>query len=266
MKLCFSTLGCFDRSLEDILLLAKNYNIDAVELRGINGIMENRLVPEYAEERQAETSAQFQRYGIKPLVLGTSCSFHAADQFDGAVAEGVHAVKVAQRLHIPYIRVFGNRYLKDPEPCIKRVIAGLRALCGQSTSVNILLEVHGDFQTVEALSPIVAELKEFSNFGLIWDIEHTHIPYGSNWNSFYTFARPYIKHVHIKDYSDAFQKLTLIGQGDIPILPIVDQMLADGYDGYFSLEWEKKWHPELPDMESALESFLQLLNKPRKLI
>ena len=33
----------------------------------------------------------------------------------------------------------------------------------------------------------------------------------------------------------------------------------DGYDGYFSLEWEKKWHPELGDLENVLKDFIELV-------
>ena len=130
--------------------------------------------------------------------------------------------------------------------------------------VDVLLEVHGDFNTVEALAPILDGMKEYSNFGLIWDIAHTHRPYGENWEIFYEFARPYIKHVHIKDYSKEENALTLIGEGEVPILPIVDRLLSDGYDGCFSLEWEKKWHPELPEIEEGLNSFTILLNQRRK--
>ena len=28
------------------------------------------------------------------------------------------------------------------------------------------------------------------------------------------------------------------------------KLIEDGFDGYFSLEWEKKWHPELPDCDT----------------
>ena len=37
------------------------------------------------------------------------------------------------------------------------------------------------------------------------------------------------------------------------------RMLEDGYDGFFSLEWEKKWHPELPPVEDALERYVRLM-------
>ena len=68
---------------------------------------------------------------------------------------------------------------------------------------------------------------------------------------------PYIRHIHIKDYSDTQNTLTLIGEGNVPIRQIVARLLQDGYDGYISLEWEKKWHPELPEIEPALDSFIK---------
>lgn len=37
--------------------------------------------------------------------------------------------------------------------------------------------------------------------------------------------------------------LCLIGEGVIPIKEIVKTLESDGYSGYMSLEWEKKWHP-----------------------
>ena len=265
MKLCFSTLGCTERSLEDILLLAKKYNIHALEVRGIDGQLDNRLIPDFGEDRQAETTALFRRYGVDPLVMGTSCRFHNAEQLEASMEEGFRSIEIAERMGFSYIRVFGDRLLpEDTEGCIRRAVEGLTALCNHAKTVDVLLEVHGDFNTVEALTPIVEDLQGHPRFGLIWDVAHSHKAYRSGWETFYNFARPYVKHVHIKDFSEEKRCLTLIGEGDAPILPIVDRLLADGYDGCFSLEWEKKWHPELPEIEQGLESFTTLLNQWRK--
>ena len=259
MKLCFSTLGCADRSLEDIISIAKKYNISALEIRGINGVMDNSAIPELME---TDTLELFDKTYIIPIVLGTSCTFHNADKFDRTMKDGELSVKIAENLNIPHIRVFGDK-IESPES-INRVISGLSQLCELSDRVNILLEVHGDFNTVEALSPIIAKMSDIKNFGLIWDIEHTHKAYGNSWSEFYSFARPYIKHVHIKDFSEESNRLCLIGDGNIPIAPIVERLLSDGYDGYFSLEWEKKWHPELSDIEVALDSFVGVMKEVRR--
>lgn len=264
MKLCFSSLGCSEKSLSDILSTAKSYNLSAIEIRGVNGVLENHRIEDFSAENISDTKQLFLQNNITPLVLGTSCSFHKEDGYQHALEEGIRSIRIAEALGFSAIRVFGDKILSDGQICINRVIAGLTYLCNQTQQIDILLEVHGDFNTIETLFPIVQKMKNTKNFGLIWDIEHTHKPYGDDWMTFYQFVRPYIKHVHIKDYSNSQKQLTLVGNGDVPILPIVKQLLSDGYDGYFSLEWERKWHPELPDIDIALNAFTALLESAKQ--
>ncbi len=264
MKLCFSTLGCSDMSLEEILALCADYRISALEIRGIGGVLDNSKIQAFAKESIGVTSEAFRASGVAPKVLGTSCSFHNAERFDKSVGEGLAAIELAEKLGIPYIRVFGDKILSDDElGCTERVISGLKTLCAAAKNTSVLLEIHGNFNTVTTLSPILNELHDTKNFGLIWDIEHTHGSYGENWLDFYEIVRPFVKHVHIKDRSDAEDRLVLVGKGDIPIIPIVKRLLSDGYDGCLSLEWEKKWHPELPDIRTALDSFIKTMNEVR---
>lgn len=257
MNLCFSTLGCFEKSLGDILDIAQKYYIPAIELRGIDGKIDNTEIRVFSEAMTGDTLHRFQKSGISPIVLGTSCAFHNADRYERAISEGEAAIEIAERLSIPNIRVFGDKLLSGST---ERITEGLLRLCSHTRKTNVLLEVHGDLNTVEALSPILEKMSGLNNFGLIWDIEHTHKTYGDRWETFYSAVKPYIKHVHIKDRSDISNQLTLIGEGDIPISHITERLLKDGYDGYFSLEWEKKWHPELPEITAALDSFVKVMN------
>ena len=50
MKLCFSTLGCSELSLEDIVCLAKAYGISAIEVRGIGGVLNNVEIEAFTEK------------------------------------------------------------------------------------------------------------------------------------------------------------------------------------------------------------------------
>ncbi len=256
MKLCFSTLGCSDYPLEASLSLARSYNISAIELRGIGGIMNIAEIPEFFTENAEATKSVFKKYGISPLVLGSSCRLHDKKTH----AEARAAVEIASRLGIPYVRVFGNSLSPDPETATRTVIDAQSSLCpfAAERNVTLLLEVHGDFCNEKTLSPIVDAAESLSGFGLIWDIAHSDRDYGDAWREFYGFAKPYIRHVHIKDLRRHDRALTLPGDGDLPISDIVRHMLADGYTGAFSLEWEKKWHPELPDIETALERFCRI--------
>jgi len=266
MKLCFSTLGCTEKTLTEILEITKGCSFDAVEIRGIGGVMDNSEIEDFTEARATETKNMFRKYGVSPVVLGTSCTFHSDERYEKAMVEGKESILIASRIGIPYIRVFGNNIVGDRQSCIAQVIGGIKTLCefAKEHGVTVLLEVHGDFNTVEALAPVTDALGKHENFGIIWDVAHSHRVYGENWLPFYESIRPYIKHVHIKDVLDAENKLTLTGKGNIPIIPIAEKLLSDGYIGYFSLEWEKKWHPELEEFGVALKHFEETMKKCRQ--
>ncbi len=263
MKFCFSTLGCVDKTLEEAFALAREFELDGIEIRGTDGQIDNGKISRFNEENATKTKNIFAENKIAPIVLGTSCMFHSEEKYANSVQEGKNAVDIAQLIGFPYIRVFGNNITGDRQECFSRVIKGISELCdyAEDKNVSLLLEVHGDYNTVENLIPIISGLEKYKNFGIIWDVAHTHKIYGENWLSFYKEMKPYIVHVHVKDFSDSKNALTLPGKGDIPILPILSQFKADGYDRYVSLEWEKKWHPELPEIEEALKCFVKLIKE-----
>ena len=259
MKLCFTTLGCYERSLDEIISLTKKYGFDAVEIRGISGELDNAKINDLSYENRKITREKLQANGITPIAIDTSSRFHKPEEYDAAIAEAITAIEIAKDMGIKYVRVFGDKFTLGVEECTKRMISGLTYLCEKAGDVNVLLEIHGECNTVEVLTPIVEKLSEYKNFGLLWDVQHSHRSYGANWKVFYDFIRPYIKHIHIKDYSDEREQLCPAGEGSIPICDIVATLLNDGYDGYFSLEWEKKWHPELCEIEIALDSFVRVM-------
>ena len=259
MKLCFSTLGCYDYSLEDIIKLAKTYSVDALEIRGIGGVMDNFAIPEFSEESATATVRRLADEGISILSLGTSCSFHAPEKREAMVESAKGQILIAKRLGAPYVRLFGNNLTEDRDACFERVGTALAEIAdfAAGEGVTALLEIHGDYNSIENVKPLFDIVGERAGFGIIWDVAHSDKVYGENWQGFYEFIRPYIKHVHLKDHKDG--TLVLPGEGVIPIRPIVDRLLADGYDGYFSLEWEKKWHPEIGNIEPAMDAICKIL-------
>lgn len=74
---------------------------------------------------------------------------------------------------------------------------------------------------------------------------------------------PYIRHVHFKDLSvlgHRHHRPTLVGDGDVPWDDLMPILRDSGYHGYFSTEFEKRWHPEiLPDSETGLRHELNAL-------
>lgn len=268
-KLCFSTLGCAGLCLAESARLGKTHGMSGIELRGIAGETDARKIPDLAAENAADSRALLDEVGIVPVVLGTSCKFHDPGKRRAALDEGVASAKAAAGLGIPFIRVFGNDAKPDVATATRSVIEGIGELCAAAGDVIVLLEVHGDFNRSEALMPVIGALDRggVRNFGLIWDVAHSDRAYGSEWQRFYNDIAPWVRHVHIKDHvriaagsgTRSF-RLTMPGDGEIPIRDIVRRLALDGYSGYFSLEWERMWHPELPPIENALPRFVEIMN------
>ncbi|MCA1595518.1 MAG: sugar phosphate isomerase/epimerase, partial [Chloroflexi bacterium] len=70
--------------------------------------------------------------------------------------------------------------------------------------------------------------------------------------------RPTLRHLHVKDGRDG--RYTLMGEGDVPVEPMLDLALDGGYTGPIAVEWEKRWHPEIADPEVALPQYAQKLS------
>ena len=108
-------------------------------------------------------------------------------------------------------------------------------------------------------------MRGVTNFGILWDVEHSDKTCGDDFLPFYRVIRPLLRHVHLKDYHRARDgkpfELCLAGQGDIPLEAIIKQLRSDGYDGYLSFEWEKKWVPSLPEPEEAFPAFVQYMRQ-----
>lgn len=267
MKLAFSTLSCPRWGLDEILDNGKNMGFEGVELRGIGDQMNLNQMPEFAPENRAATMARFREKGLSLCVVGTSCSFHDESKWEAMLEEGRQAVNLCQALSVPYIRVFGNniRPAATLEEEVGLVGAGIRKLCdlAEETNVKVLLEVHGTVTTAPRLLK-VAELVGSDHFGILWDVAHSHPVYRSDFLPFYRALRPLIAHVHVKDHvlGPGLKKNHCpIGQGEIPLKAIFTQMEADGYQGFYSLELEKRWNPHLQEPEQALPEFVNWMKQ-----
>lgn len=267
-KLSISTLGCPNWDFIKTLQEFNKLGIDAMEVRGVDGQMDADKILRFKPENQAETKRLLKQYNVKMIGFGSSASFHNPDNVEQMIESTKREIDICSQMDIPAIRVFGND-IPDPkkqDQTVKQVTNALGQVAHYAAQKGMLvnLEIHGGFNTRETVQPIVQELKGEPGFGIIWDINHSDKTYKDNFKPFYDIIKPRLKHTHIKDYirSDSGKwTLTLIGEGDIPIKPIMQLLKNEGYDGYYSFEWEKKWHPYLPEPEVAFPHFIKTFNK-----
>lgn len=265
MKLAFTTLGSPDWSFSYTLNKAQKLGFDAIEIRGMEDKMLAQEIVQFLSEKQAQTKKEVANHHLNICGFGTSVSFHDFNKFPQMLEEGKTSIDVCKQMEIPWIRIFGDRIDSEEvrSEVIGNVIKGIRELCNYASGkgVKILLEIHGNFNTVENVMEVVTGVKDCPEFGILWDIEHSDKIYGDDFIKFYSQIKPYIVHVHVKDHkrvNGGFQ-LCPVGEGDIPIKAIAKALEADGYMGYMSLEWEKKWHPELSDAEVVYPEYVKYM-------
>jgi len=267
-KIAFSTLGCPDWDFETIVKQAKDMGYTAIELRGIKDELRIDALPIFINEQYKETNKLLADNGLFICNVGTSVTFHNPDNYENAITEGKTSIDICHLAGIPAIRVFGDVIPpgETVEAVNERIIKGIRELCKYSEEkadgkVQVWLEVHGDFDSPRMLTPITDKLKDCALFGMLWDIQHS-FSAGIAPEDFYNEFKSIIRHTHFKDciYEDGKPIEKLPGDGVIPIKEHYEILESGGYKGLYSLEWEKRWHPTLPDPEIAFSRYAELMN------
>lgn len=269
MKYSFSTLGCPDWTWQEILENSVKMGFTGIEVRGINGELEISKLEPFKKENIQDTKNILRDKKLEVCGFGSSSYFHDSEKYQEALEEAKKTLDVAESIGAKFIRVFANNLVESEENdvTINRIAKGIREACEYASEkeykVNVLLEVHGDFNTVQTLKPLVEQLSDCQNFGLIWDIWHSEKGENNSYKKIYENFKDVIKHIHIKDspMGENSDKLCLPGTGSLPIKEIVDLLNESGYKEFYSFEWEKIWHPYLEEAEIAFPAYIEYMDK-----
>jgi len=260
MKICFSTLGCPEWSFSEIVTFASDLKFDGIELRGV---LDEMFVPAIGELSKGNIDSTKKR--LDNLSLSIPCVTSSCNLNDENVLETAKAyVDTASALGAPYLRLLGD---KAPAPSdgvsMKVLKPNLASIADYAKDKGVmpLIETNGFFANTKMLSALLRDLKE-DNVGVLWDIHHPYRFFGEN--PLYTMERigPYIKHVHIKDSvkEDKNVSYRMLGEGSVPVKEAVKILEMSGYQGFYSLEWVKRWDLSLEDPGIAFVQFKEYMD------
>jgi|ERR1041384_2295524 sugar phosphate isomerase/epimerase len=266
MKLAFSTLGCPDWDLAEVIAGARKYGYVGFELRALRGSLDLPGCDEFAAERINMTREYLKREGIEVCCVDTSCTFHSVDASERAAQVNmalVHA-ELAAKLGAPLIRVFPDKIQPGAEREQTRdwIAACLHEIAERMpVAVDVALETHGDFARAEAAVEIV-ELAIHPKVKLIWDVANS-VAAGDTIENAAALVKPHLAHIHLRDakpVSGSEHWLpVLAGSGRVSFAEALAAIRNLNYDGYVSFEWEKYWHPEIEDPEIAFPNFVNAI-------
>ena len=170
MKLCFSTIGCPDWTLRDIVATAKDLGYEGIEIRSIRGEVDATKMREFTTDID-KTLQLLERTGIKIAMLSTTCAL--ANHNDETAVERAKAyIDLASRLGVKFIRVMSTDrpYFDggDLALCTNRYRQIVEYASG--TGVTPLMETNGLFLDSRELADFIDGIGDGA--GVLWDTHH----------------------------------------------------------------------------------------------
>jgi sugar phosphate isomerase/epimerase len=180
-----------------------------------------------------------------PLV-SLDTSIELARPFERALPA---ALELADAWGAPIVRVFGGE-VGAPDDVARRLEPTLER--AEELGLTVALETHDDFSSAELVAELLRRV-ETPCFAAVWDLHH---PYrvGESPEEVVRALGTRIALVHVKDArrrGDGWE-LVALGDGEVPVRESLGILREAGYEGWLSVEWEKRWHPELAEPELAL--------------
>ena len=261
----FSTLGCPSWNWLKILDFAEQNGFAAVELRGLEGTMDLPSCPEFADAQIAQSKKDVASRGLRISCVSSSANMHdTGPEHEKQLADARRFIDLASRLGAPYVRVFGNKLVGPREAAVEHIATSLNELGGYAAprNVTVLLESHGDF-TNSAILREILEKAASPHVALLWDAHNTFVEGKEEPAITVRQLGKYIRHTHLKDSraENGQDHYVLTGRGEVPVKRQVELLAASGYNGYYSFEWEKAWHPEIAEPEVAIADFARVMTQ-----
>ena len=253
----FSSLGCPELTLEETLALAERHGIDAVELRTLGDTTDLTGLFARTYGSPAALAGRLRGARVKLLALDTSLGLVAPS---AAEREAFLAfVPWAEAAGVPWLRVFDagrNRTADSVADAAATLRWWQEERRRHGWRTDAMVETHDILLTADA----VLRFGELApGAAILWDAHNTWRGGGTDPAALWPAIKSRVVHLHVKDSISRPSgphpyRFVLPGTGEFPMAPLREALRADRYAGAISLEWERKWHPELPPLDEALAS------------
>ncbi len=265
MKLAFSTLGCPDFSWTDIYTMAKDLGFDGIEVRGLGKNIVAVQAQPFTEDQIELTEKKLSSLRIKVSCLSCNCCLKYEDKAEENHQEIVQHIILASRLNTPYVRILADeRPHPDGEVNDEVIIAQLNRLVpiAEKHNVILLVESNGVYTDTLRLRSLLERVSSDA-VGALWDLHHPYRFADESPGCTIENLGAYIKYVHIKDSEIVEGKVQyrMMGEGDMPIDDMIRALHSINYDGFISLEWVKRWAPDLNDAGIVFPHFVNYMSQ-----
>ena len=270
MQLAFSTLGCPEWTFAQVIEHAKRLGYAGIEFRGLQGEIELPQVPEFSPTCIASTHKRLRDAGLRAACMSSSVAVaFTGDEADRhmAVATVESYIEMAREMEAPYVRLFGGKPPVDllPAEATDRAVGMLRRIgdFAQPRGTTVVMETHDAFVESSKLADLI-RLTNHPAIKVLWDIHHPYRIAGEGIPATMHNLKDLIYYTHVKDSvlndDGEHHRYMLVGHGDVPLKEALHALKDCNYDGFLTLEWEKRWVPDLEPPEIAFPQYIEQMN------
>jgi sugar phosphate isomerase/epimerase len=154
-----------------------------------------------------------------------------------------------------YVRVFAGTRERTEEN-FRRLVESLKLACrgAEDRGVKIGVETHGELAYSGATCRRLLEEVGSSALSIVYDVAGVYREGLDPLSELKSLGVRDVIAVQFHDFKreGGAWKPVLLGEGEVPHKPVVEYLVGAGYSSFAVCEYEKWWHPELPDPIEAL--------------
>jgi sugar phosphate isomerase/epimerase len=261
LQWALSSLGAPELGLDEFASLAARYGIEHFELRALGNTLD---MPAYFNQYFSQHPQKLDVWRKSGQIYCLDTSFGLSNHDAADRQQLIAYAHWAKNLSVGYLRVFGGFDFNEPltDQRLETAVEALDWWQSQRDADTALpklaLEMHDGFSSSQRCVCLMQAWGR--KLPIVWDAHHSYVTAGETFVQTWETLGDCVCGVHVKDScpENASGRMeALPGSGDVPMVQLLKLLRDVGFAGPVALEWEKYWHPYLPDLEAALKSMAQ---------
>ena len=286
-KIAGHTMGTPEYTVCEAIELMKKIGADGVEIV-VQDDYRSGLPCDCDEQTLKEVKDCADRNGIKIICLTPYNSyFNALDEElrQKEIAAIKKVIGYCDYFGAKYIRIYGGNQAADDHEKIPerraKLIESMRELGDAAQEKGVTLVIENHFNTMSVSARASAELCRDINHPavrILYDQANLTFTENENWQEAIAIQQQYVAYMHVKDlvfrkgvaftssnvaHPDESERnvyTRIVGEGVVPWPEILRKVKELGYDGWLSLEYERRWHPDdIPDASIGMKKSIDYL-------
>ncbi|MEI3246253.1 MAG: sugar phosphate isomerase/epimerase family protein [Lachnospiraceae bacterium] len=292
MKIAGHTMGTPEYTISEAIKLFHDINLDGIEIV----VQDNYKcgIPVTAStELLSEIKTLSKKYQLHIACLTPyNSNFNSEDEElrEHDISEIIQVINFAAYLGAQYIRLYAGNVSRTTglkEENYHYIKDSLQRLGNHAAEKNIILLLENHFNTMTVSAKDSFNMMKWinhPNVRILYDQANLTFTRKEDYEEALSLQKDYIAYVHVKDlvfkkdientiptstaksvsHQDENERIVstrIVGEGILPWESILKDLKHIGYDGWLSLEYERRWHPnDIPDAKIGMKKSAEYLH------